>query len=226
MLPHPRSSAFICVHLRSSAAKFCLPWRPPRPWRLDPPMQLTFPTRPPLSLHRPRIVGVLNVTPDSFSDGGEHTTVDAAVAHAAAMLREGADLIDIGGESSRPGAERVPPEEQLRRVVATIHAITTFESGTGILPVFDRRSKDPVTDAAPPLLSIDTTCAPVARRRPRRRRIHHQRHLRRPRRPGHPHPRRRARRADLPHAHAGHPRNHAARPPLRRCRGRGRGVPA
>ncbi len=105
---------------------------------------------------------MLNVTPDSFSDGGEHDSVDAAIARAAAMLREGADLIDVGGESSRPGAQRVPPDEQIARVVAVIRAITTTESGTGILPVFDRRSKDPVTDAGPPLLSIDTTRAPVA----------------------------------------------------------------
>ena len=125
-------------------------------------MLLNFPHHAPLLLDRPRILGVLNVTPDSFSDGGEHDSVDAAVARAAAMLREGADLIDVGGESSRPGSERVPPEEQIARVVAVIRLLTAPESGTGILPVFDRRSKDPVTDAASPLLSIDTTRAPVA----------------------------------------------------------------
>ena len=115
-------------------------------------MQLTFPNRPPLSLDRPRIVGVLNVTPDSFSDGGEHDTVDAAVRHAAAMLREGADLIDVGGESSRPGSERVPPDEQIARVFAAIHAVTTLS------PAACGRS----TPTPPPLISIDTTRAPVA----------------------------------------------------------------
>ena len=56
-----------------------------------------------ISLARPRIMGILNVTPDSFSDGGENLDADAAVAHGLAMLDEGADIIDVGGESTRPG---------------------------------------------------------------------------------------------------------------------------
>jgi dihydropteroate synthase len=66
------------------------------------------------------VVGVLNVTPDSFSDGGRYTSVDDAIEHALAMRDEGADLIDIGGESTRPGARRVDPAEELRRVLPVI----------------------------------------------------------------------------------------------------------
>jgi dihydropteroate synthase len=66
------------------------------------------------------IVGVLNVTPDSFSDGGRYTTVNDAVAHAFEMRAAGADLIDVGGESTRPGARRVEPDEELRRVLPVI----------------------------------------------------------------------------------------------------------
>ena len=69
---------------------------------------------------RIRVVGVLNVTPDSFSDGGRYTSVDDAVAHALQMRAEGADLIDVGGESTRPGAQRVAPDEEARRVVPVI----------------------------------------------------------------------------------------------------------
>src|SRR3954468_10927151 len=69
---------------------------------------------------RVSIVGVLNVTPDSFSDGGRYASVDDAVAHALAMRDEGADLIDVGGESTRPGAARVDADEELRRVLPVI----------------------------------------------------------------------------------------------------------
>ncbi|MCW2639845.1 MAG: folP2, partial [Dactylosporangium sp.] len=61
-------------------------------------------------------MGVLNVTPDSFSDGGRYADVDAAVAHARQMLTDGADLVDVGGESTRPGADRIGPEIELARV--------------------------------------------------------------------------------------------------------------
>ena len=66
---------------------------------------------------RPLVMGILNVTPDSFSDGGRHSTADAAYAHAMQMLDEGADILDIGGESTRPGAAPVPAEEEKRRVL-------------------------------------------------------------------------------------------------------------
>ncbi|MEL6983606.1 MAG: dihydropteroate synthase, partial [Actinomycetota bacterium] len=65
---------------------------------------------------RPLILGILNVTPDSFSDGGQFLDPDLAVVHAEAMLAEGADIIDVGGESTRPGAEPVDAETQLAPV--------------------------------------------------------------------------------------------------------------
>ncbi|MDD4564629.1 MAG: dihydropteroate synthase [Eubacteriales bacterium] len=69
---------------------------------------------------RTLIMGILNLTPDSFSDGGDYVSVDKAVAHAREMLRDGADIIDIGGESSRPGHVRITAEEELRRVMPVI----------------------------------------------------------------------------------------------------------
>src|SRR5580698_9109634 len=66
---------------------------------------------------------VLNVTPDSFSDGGHWFAADRAVAHAEQMVREGADLVDVGGESTRPGARPVPEQEELRRVLPVIEAL-------------------------------------------------------------------------------------------------------
>ena len=69
------------------------------------------------------LMGVLNVTPDSFSDGGLHLDLDAAVAHAREMADLGTDIIDIGGESTRPGADRVPIEEQLKRVIPVLRQL-------------------------------------------------------------------------------------------------------
>ncbi|MFC3691939.1 dihydropteroate synthase [Chenggangzhangella methanolivorans] len=71
----------------------------------------------------PRIMGILNVTPDSFSDGGRFEAVETAVAHARAMAEEGADVIDVGGESTRPGHTPVDAEEEIRRVVPAIRAL-------------------------------------------------------------------------------------------------------
>jgi len=90
---------------------------------------------------RPAVMGILNVTPDSFSDPGEFLEPDAAVAHAERMAREGADLVDVGGESTRPGAHGVPADDELRRVMPVIERLT----GTGVP------------------LSIDTSKAVVAR---------------------------------------------------------------
>ena len=72
---------------------------------------------------RALVMGILNVTPDSFSDGGTHNAVDSALAHARQMLAEGADIIDIGGESTRPGSEPVGVQEELDRVMPVIDAI-------------------------------------------------------------------------------------------------------
>lgn len=76
-----------------------------------------------LKLDRPQVMGIVNVTPDSFSDGGAHDTTEAAVAHALLLVEEGADLLDIGGESTRPGADDVSLEEELRRVVPVIEQL-------------------------------------------------------------------------------------------------------
>ena len=76
-----------------------------------------------LKLDRTRVMGIVNVTPDSFSDGGAHDTVAAAVAHGLRLAAEGADILDIGGESTRPGAEAVPLDEELRRVLPVIEAL-------------------------------------------------------------------------------------------------------
>lgn len=90
----------------------------------------------------PQIMGILNVTPDSFSDGGHYTGLKAALAQAEHLLQEGADIIDIGGESTRPGSEPVSAVEQIRRVVPVIEAL--------------RQSHPDV------VISIDTTSSAVA----------------------------------------------------------------
>ncbi len=96
-----------------------------------------------LSLNQPRIMGIVNVTPDSFSDGGQHANTKAAVVHALRLADEGADILDIGGESTRPGSDAVGLEEELRRVIPVIESL---------------RGK---TDK---LISVDTRKAEVMRR--------------------------------------------------------------
>ncbi len=91
---------------------------------------------------RTLVMGILNVTPDSFSDGGQFAGTEHALAHARRMLNEGADIIDVGGESTRPGAEPVPAEEEMRRV----------------LPVIER-----LHALCPAPISVDTCKAAVAR---------------------------------------------------------------
>jgi dihydropteroate synthase len=76
-----------------------------------------------LDLTFPQVMGILNVTPDSFSDGGRHNTLDLALRHAQAMIDAGATILDIGGESTRPGAAEVSEEEELARVVPVVEAI-------------------------------------------------------------------------------------------------------
>lgn len=77
-----------------------------------------------LDLSLPQVMGVLNVTPDSFSDGGKYTQLHYALAHATAMVTEGANIIDVGGESTRPQASQVSIEEEINRVVPVIEAIS------------------------------------------------------------------------------------------------------
>jgi dihydropteroate synthase len=92
---------------------------------------------------RPRVMGILNVSPDSFSDGDRTSRIDAALRHAETLVSDGADLLDVGGESSRPGALPIPLEVELRRVIPSIEALRSL---TGV-PI-----------------SVDTTKAEVARR--------------------------------------------------------------
>ncbi len=102
------------------------------PTKPKPPIEQRWP--------RPAVMGVLNVTPDSFSDGGRFVSPAAAIAHGRRLLEEGADLVDVGGESTRPGAAPVAADEELRRVVPVLEAL----AGTPV--------------------SIDTSRAAVARR--------------------------------------------------------------
>ncbi|WP_433851199.1 dihydropteroate synthase [Stenotrophomonas nitritireducens] len=77
----------------------------------------------PLRLERPRVMGIVNVTPDSFSDGGQHFDTAAAIAHGLALAEQGADLLDVGGESTRPGAAQVSAQEEIERVAPVIEAL-------------------------------------------------------------------------------------------------------
>ena len=88
-----------------------------------------------LPLDRPRLMGIVNVTPDSFSDGGRHAGTEAAVAHGRALAEAGATVLDVGGESTRPGAEPVPEAEEIARVVPVIEAL----AGEGHLVSIDTR---------------------------------------------------------------------------------------
>jgi len=97
-----------------------------------------------LRLDRPRVSGIVNVTPDSFSDGGLHADIAAAVAHGLRLVEEGADVLDIGGESTRPGAADVSVEEELRRVIPVIERLAKQTT----LPISIDTSKPEVMRAA------------------------------------------------------------------------------
>lgn len=97
-----------------------------------------------LVLDRPRVMGIVNVTPDSFSDGGRHDTADLAVAHALRLAEEGADVLDVGGESTRPGAAEVDTDEELRRVIPVIERLARETA----LPISVDTSKPEVMRAA------------------------------------------------------------------------------
>jgi dihydropteroate synthase len=78
-----------------------------------------------IALDRPQVMGIVNVTPDSFSDGGQYASRDSAISHCDQLLKDGADMLDIGGESTRPGAPTVPLDEELARVLPVLrHAVT------------------------------------------------------------------------------------------------------
>ena len=76
-----------------------------------------------IDLARPVVMGVLNVTPDSVSDGGRHADPGAAFEHAAAMVEGGARIVDVGGESTKPGSKEVPAEEEMRRILPVIERL-------------------------------------------------------------------------------------------------------
>ena len=97
-----------------------------------------------LRLDQPRIAGIINVTPDSFSDGGLHFDAAAAIAHGLQLVEEGADLLDVGGESTRPGADEVSADEEILRVVPVIEALSKQTS----VPIAIDKSKAEVMRAA------------------------------------------------------------------------------
>ena len=83
-------------------------------------------TRYGIDLATPRVMGIVNITPDSFSDGGRHAGTPAALAHCERLLKDGADILDIGGESTRPGSDPVPVEEELARVLPVLRGALTL----------------------------------------------------------------------------------------------------
>jgi dihydropteroate synthase len=91
-----------------------------------------------LAGRRPLLMGIVNVTPDSFHDGGRHATAAAAIAHAHRLIEEGADIVDIGGESTRPGAAPVPADEELARVLPVLEAV----HGVGVPVSVDTRKPE------------------------------------------------------------------------------------
>ncbi|WP_028455338.1 dihydropteroate synthase [Chitinilyticum litopenaei] len=102
-----------------------------------------------LALDRPLVMGIVNVTPDSFSDGGRHASTAAAVAHARRLIEEGADILDIGGESTRPGAAFVPEQEEIDRVLPVLEALL----GDGVPLSIDTRK--PAVMAAALAVGVD-----------------------------------------------------------------------
>ena len=97
-----------------------------------------------LKFDRPQVMGIVNATPDSFSDGGRHATLEQALDHGLRLAAEGADILDVGGESTRPGADEVPLEEELRRVVPLVEALAREVS----IPISVDTSKPEVMRAA------------------------------------------------------------------------------
>ena len=106
---------------------------PPAPASSPVPVPPALPGGLALPTGRAAIMGILNVTPDSFSDGGRYTDVTSALAHARAMIAAGADLIDVGGESTRPNSTRITPEEEWERIGAVVSAL----AGDGIIVSVD-----------------------------------------------------------------------------------------
>src|SRR5215212_4476934 len=94
------------------------------------------------------VMGVVNVTPDSFSDGGSFLEPADAVAHGLAQFAQGADLVDVGGESTRPGAERVPVEVELRRVIPVVRALAAEDRPVSVDTMRARVAEEAVAAGA------------------------------------------------------------------------------
>ena len=124
-----------CTHVR------VIEWQPGGPRRdtwcaaaeIEWPAAFTAPR--PAPFDRPRLMGILNVTPDSFSDGGTHADAKAAIAHGLRLAAMGADIVDVGGESTRPGANEVPAATELRRVLPVVEALVA----AGVVVSIDTR---------------------------------------------------------------------------------------
>jgi dihydropteroate synthase len=140
--------AFMALEIVAPAGRVVLPLDGARGWAAEAGLgadleaglaRLSAP-RPPfagLSLDRPRLMGVVNVTPDSFSDGGRYIDPGRAVDHGLALQAAGADILDIGGESTRPGAAPVPIEEELRRILPVLRGL---KAGGAVVSVDTRRA--------------------------------------------------------------------------------------
>lgn len=115
-----------------------------------------------LALDRPLIMGIVNVTPDSFSDGGLYASTGPAVAHAKVLLDEGADILDIGGESTRPGASPVPLEEERRRVLPVIEALVDCGLPISIDTQKPEMMKDAIAAGASMVNDVNALTAPGA----------------------------------------------------------------
>ncbi len=114
------------------------------------------------------VMGIVNVTPDSFSDGGHHATPDAAVAHGLELAAQGADILDIGGESTRPFAEPLPLSDELLRVLPVIQGILAaffppYAKPPKVLEGGGRDASSILPSPTPPVLSVDTYKSEVAR---------------------------------------------------------------
>src|SRR5256714_9581134 len=129
---------------------------------------------------RPLMMGVLNVTPDSFSDGGRFAAVESAVAQAEKLAADGADLIDIGGESTRPGSQRTDPQEQIRRILPVLEAAAprlpvvwsvdtrssqvasaAIEAGASIINAISSGPEDPAILPLPPDRPLPSILIPI-----------------------------------------------------------------
>ncbi|MBT8240028.1 MAG: dihydropteroate synthase [Acidimicrobiia bacterium] len=110
---------------------------------------------------RPLVMGILNVTPDSFSDGGEFNAADAALARAREMIAEGADILDVGGESTRPGANPVPIDQELARVIPAIEAVKHL--GRVSIDTRNEATARAAVDAGASLVNdVSATLGPIA----------------------------------------------------------------